>query len=434
MEIKIIQLHKKAAGTFDNIEDKVGFNPDNRSFAIADGATQSFQSGFWADLLVSEFIANPVFNKESFCTGILQKCLPEFEAWSSSVPAPTNKSIAMLDKEQRKEGASATFLGVRISENGACKILSCGDCVLIRSTPGIKPDYFFPFTDLDALNANTAFLSSRRVAEHKFETSLLSTEELYVDDQDELYLLTDALARFAFKNETALRQLGSMDSFRQLLTFAEHHWANGVLDNDDLTYVRISRVRERGAHVQKISPYNGFSFNSIEPPLPPPVPPLVPPVSVPPVSVPPPHRQVTPDQLQLLKTETRQRFLFLAAIVSLLIIIQAFTLLSAGRTHSRLNTLEDWKHSATDDISRLNDTVVNLRHRHTQPSVSAPPVSVSPITAPAGTAPAIHLDKPKTGDSKQHLRLKSQQTLPAADPDSKKKPDSTGVEEISLLN
>ena len=62
MDIKVLQLHKRASYEFKHIQDKYAINSDAKTFALADGTTQSFNSEFWAEIITKRFVANPIFN------------------------------------------------------------------------------------------------------------------------------------------------------------------------------------------------------------------------------------------------------------------------------------------------------------------------------------------------------------------------------------
>ena len=62
MDIKVLQLHKRASYEFKHIQDKYAINPDTKTFALADGTTQSFNSEIWAEIITKGFVKNPTFN------------------------------------------------------------------------------------------------------------------------------------------------------------------------------------------------------------------------------------------------------------------------------------------------------------------------------------------------------------------------------------
>jgi len=61
MSITVLQLHKRASYEFKHIQDKYAINSETKTFALADGTTQSFNSEIWSDIITKEFITNPVF-------------------------------------------------------------------------------------------------------------------------------------------------------------------------------------------------------------------------------------------------------------------------------------------------------------------------------------------------------------------------------------
>ena len=61
MDIKVLQIHKKASIEYKHIQDKYNFSTSNKCFALSDGTTQSFKSELWASMLVENFVKNPLF-------------------------------------------------------------------------------------------------------------------------------------------------------------------------------------------------------------------------------------------------------------------------------------------------------------------------------------------------------------------------------------
>ena len=66
MSLKVFSIHKKESISFNNTQDKYKYKKDLSCFALSDGATQGYESGKWADVLVNAYIKNPTNSKLSF--------------------------------------------------------------------------------------------------------------------------------------------------------------------------------------------------------------------------------------------------------------------------------------------------------------------------------------------------------------------------------
>src|SRR5438309_634653 len=127
MEVKVFQLPKREALTYDKIQDR--YAAGKHRVAIADGATQSFKSGIWADLLVQKFLHTPDVSKRTF-KHFIQEAGKEF--MSRKFEQSPDPMIALLEKESWKKGGYATFLGAKINEQaGEISFISYGDCLIV---------------------------------------------------------------------------------------------------------------------------------------------------------------------------------------------------------------------------------------------------------------------------------------------------------------
>ena len=97
MALKILQLHKRAAYKYNYIQDKYAYSQENRCYAIADGATQSFNSELWAYLITQRFIANPAFEPDTLI-GLFKNCAEEFS--NQKYEFNPNPAIASLERDK----------------------------------------------------------------------------------------------------------------------------------------------------------------------------------------------------------------------------------------------------------------------------------------------------------------------------------------------
>lgn len=271
MLIKIMQLHKKSVNSFDEIEDKYSINENNKAIAISDGASQGYQSNLWARILTDKFVDNPVFDPLVFYQKILIPANEEFQKKIKNIPELPNKTYALLDKEKRKKGAFATFLGIKIFGNGECKAIACGDSSLIvfpLIEKGVSSINHFPEYN-ESVNT---FIHSYKIQDKTFDVECLKIKNFKLEPGDDIYMITDAINRFliqklkkgykSYINELLL--LDNIKSFDGFLAFAENNWETGALEQDDLTVLAINKLNFNSyiADKYEILPPSNFSYNS----------------------------------------------------------------------------------------------------------------------------------------------------------------------------
>lgn len=258
MEIKILQLHKEGVQVFEKIEDKVAFNTVNNTVAISDGATQGFASGIWAGILTDEFVARPTFNPNQFGAFLLKQCSHKFAAYIDNMPVTADKNMARLLDTKKKEGGYATFIGLQIIDNHTCKVICTGDSNLFHLS-GSQINAL-PSNTLEGLNNASGFINSEHIRNDKFDAGVLVNYNFPIVAGDEIYLATDAVSRYLFKNISEIKDIGNIDHFEQLLSFAESRWKKGSLEKDDLTLVKISFKQPATTVQAQIKPPADFIF------------------------------------------------------------------------------------------------------------------------------------------------------------------------------
>ena len=109
MDIKVLQLHKRASYEFKHIQDKYAINPDAKTFALADGTTQSFNSEIWAEIITKGFVTNPAFHAIELIS-TFTKQVSEYK--SAKFEFSPNPAKASLEKAKQNKGGTATFMGL----------------------------------------------------------------------------------------------------------------------------------------------------------------------------------------------------------------------------------------------------------------------------------------------------------------------------------
>lgn len=152
----------KAGNTEAELEDACSINEPNdvpvQHFAVADGATASVFSKFWATILVNAYSNGQMLN------GNMEKCLTELQdTWWQHACA---RAKAWYVREKIQQGAHATMIGLSLLEPesgsespGAWNALAVGDACLFHLRSGSLLDAF-PIASADGFSNSPALLSS----------------------------------------------------------------------------------------------------------------------------------------------------------------------------------------------------------------------------------------------------------------------------------
>jgi serine/threonine protein phosphatase PrpC len=254
MGITVLQLHKRASYEFKYIQDKYSVNSERKTFALADGTTQSFNSEIWAEIITKEFVANPILNANELITSFTK----QVELYKSAkFEFSTNPAKASLEKAKQNKGGTATFIGLQFTEQNRLDVISCGDTnlFLLNSENKIIP---FPFADVDSLDANNYFINTEQLLQNKIDETFFKQRTLEYSPSDVLILATDALSRLILKKPSTITELIGIRNFEQLHEFCLKYWENKELQEDDISAIIIPL--NNMAELKLIHPPKDFSF------------------------------------------------------------------------------------------------------------------------------------------------------------------------------
>lgn len=254
MSNKVLQLHKRDSYEFKYIQDKYAINPKKRTFALADGTTQSFYSEIWAKIITNKFVSSPTFNANELI-GLFKQSIGDYK--SSNFEFSSNPAKASLEKAKQRTGGTATFIGLQFIGNNMLDIISCGDSNSFLLSAENKIDAF-PFSDVDSLDANKHFINTEQLFKNNVDKTFFKQERIKYNPGDRIILTTDALSRLILKRPQVLSELLKIDSFDQLKDFCLKYWGSKELEEDDISAIIINT--EDISHTRTIQPPSNFSF------------------------------------------------------------------------------------------------------------------------------------------------------------------------------
>ena len=254
MDIKVLQLHKRASYEFKYIQDKYAINPDTKIFALADGTTQSFNSEIWAEIITKGFVKNPTFNVIELIS-TFTKQVSEYK--SAKFEFSSNPAKASLEKAKQNKGGTATFMGLHFTTENKIELISCGDTNLYLLNSENKV-IAFPFTDVDSLDANNNFINTEQLLENKIDETFFKLKSIEYRSDDKIIIATDALSRLILKKPTILSEILKIEDFNQLNEFCLKYWESKELQEDDISAIIIPA--KNSGTIKTIQPTTDFSF------------------------------------------------------------------------------------------------------------------------------------------------------------------------------
>ena len=254
MDIKVLQLHKRASYEFKHIQDKYAINPNTKTFALADGTTQSFNSEIWAEIITKGFVTNPIFNAIELIS-TFTKQVSEYK--SVKFEFSSNPAKASLEKAKQNKGGTATFIGLHFTTENKIELISCGDTNLFLLNSENKI-IAFPFTDVDSLDANNNFINTEQLLENKIDETFFKLKSIEYKSDDKIIIATDALSRLILKKPTILSEILKIEDFNQLNDFCLKCWDSKELQEDDISAIIIPA--QNSGTIKTIQPPTDFSF------------------------------------------------------------------------------------------------------------------------------------------------------------------------------
>ena len=245
----------KAGNQPEQYEDAWDDNQETKRLAIADGASDAFESRLWACSLVQAFVSQPPAPDATSIEGWLSEPI---KAWRAQIQW---QKLRWYAAEKARRGAYATLLGVtfnwpadQMTEDVAAvewQAMAIGDACLfqVREEQVITR---FPIEQSAEFGTTPALLSTRpSYNQRSLEKLQLCQGECQLGDL--LVLATDALAAWFLKQLEAGKQpwqelIGLTPSEDEFARLIERLRQEKAMRNDDVTlllaWVEKDKVRE----------------------------------------------------------------------------------------------------------------------------------------------------------------------------------------------
>lgn len=229
----------KVADEPERNEDAVCIDEGRGVFAVADGASESFDSRAWANLLASRFVDLPAVSPE----------------WVSAVRESYDRgwdynSLGWSEQMAFDRGSFSTLLGCEWREDLAdLEIVSVGDSIAVHSE-GMKIVRSYPYTSAVEFDERPRLLSTRAEANEFVNAASFSNDSGTVwrlSEGSVVLLMTDALGQWLLSEDSAGSRLERLLSVNTEAAFTElvlSERREGALRIDD-TSLLVLAVRSR---------------------------------------------------------------------------------------------------------------------------------------------------------------------------------------------
>jgi hypothetical protein len=238
-------LPKDGCSSFE-CEDAVAANTRAGRFAIADGATEGFDSRRWARLLVRRWIQidPPAISAEDFQPLVRDIGLWLHERWK-------RRTLPWYAEEKAKQGSFAAFLGIQFFDQHnqlSWTAIALGDCCLVHQRAD-KVYASFPISDSADFNSHPVLVPSLTSLQDKAFGGLKVLEGM-AELGDEFFLLSDAIAAWYLRDcddsereKHQIRVLLRERDCTGIEQLIRNCRTRGTMRNDDVVVVRISTAR-----------------------------------------------------------------------------------------------------------------------------------------------------------------------------------------------
>jgi hypothetical protein len=201
--------------------------------ALSDGASVSFDSAAWANILVRRYAQNPRFDRD-WLNGAIREFGKLYD----------RESLPWMQQASLDRGTFASLLGVRHDGTGIVDVLAIGDTIAVFC----DGDYIlssFPYTSPDEFEQRPQLLSTNAADNNFIDDIEPRRWNLNEYERPALLCMTDALGQWvlAHRNDepspiAILRQIKSLARFRR---FVASERQAGRLRRDDTTLLAYWR-------------------------------------------------------------------------------------------------------------------------------------------------------------------------------------------------
>ena len=217
-------------------EDFIGVDEQNCRFAVADGATEAFDAGSWAERLAHNWVrSDGALTAEAFQEWTTAEGLALHASWNQL-------KLPWYAEEKARKGSFAAFVGVEFdlaAEVPSWKAIALGDACLFHCREGslIKG---LPLSEAASFNSAPLLVASDP-ALYPSSASGLVIDSGVCQNNDVLFLLSDAVAAWYLEHfkQSDFSDLMKRNDTAAVTAFFENERNAGRMKNDDIAVIRL---------------------------------------------------------------------------------------------------------------------------------------------------------------------------------------------------
>ncbi len=219
----------------ESIEDALIFGIDRSSIAISDGASESFDSKTWSDLLVKKFTDDSLINA----------------SWLDSAQAEyLNKydlsNLSWSKQSSFERGSFAAILGIQEVKTGLIRISAIGDCQLFIVDSREEIKFCYPYIFSSEFSNRPKLLSTKKELNPHMKG--FSSIQININNDDRILMMSDALACWFMQSDErqdkTWKQVLDISSQEELNNLVATLRAQKLIKVDDVTLVVAQSVED----------------------------------------------------------------------------------------------------------------------------------------------------------------------------------------------
>lgn len=219
-------------------EDWFSISQDGLRLALCDGASESYNSRLWANIVACKFARDPKFGSEW-----LSEAVQEF------IASHDFQNMSWSQQSAFEKGSFCTLLGVEHDQiHDTVEILAVGDCLALL-VDGNKLVQAWPYDDPERFKEHPTLLSTLTehnifISELGFWNKNVQTIQLNSHQNPKLFCMTDALGEWALRNALSgtdgLSRLSALTTQEELCALVVEERAHKRMRVDDSTLIIFS--------------------------------------------------------------------------------------------------------------------------------------------------------------------------------------------------
>ena len=246
--------HKKTE-SLEDCQDAIKVNQEHSRYAVADGATRSFFSKQWAELLVDHFCEMPdlSLNAETWKEWLI----PIQEEWYKRVKerVKARNQFYLTNSLNTKESAVSTLVGLEVDKTKReWQAIVVGDsCLFHKSKVGFRSYLIEKSEDFTSRPEAFASYAEGNLYDPEFISGEIQSGDLFI-------LATDALAKWILEHKESENLEEIFNQFRQIEENREQftQFINQARDdekirlvNDDVALMLISVEESQSSEIEE---------------------------------------------------------------------------------------------------------------------------------------------------------------------------------------